>query len=125
MKPANRIRERIIREQRIIRRDAFVNVVNYFLSLLKNIASMVVNEFRSAADLSFRHSIRAWRMGFTRFNYCMYGLVQSGTPTDYVSDYESLRQLRINGSFTEVVSNKLFFNLLIKHHGMPTPAIYG
>jgi Sugar-transfer associated ATP-grasp len=120
------IRERIIREQRIIRReDAFANVVNYYLGYFKKITSMVVNEFRSTAKLSFLHSIRAWRLGFTRFNYRMYGLVQSGNPADYISDYESVRQMRINGMFADTLKNKLFFSLFMKHHGMPTPAIYG
>lgn len=123
---ANGIRERIIREQRIIRREnAFANVVNYYLSYFKKIAGMIVNEFRSTAKLSFLHSIRAWRLGFTRFNYRMYGLDQSGNPADFVSDYEAMRQLRINGMFTETLRNKLFFSLFMKHHGMPTPAIYG
>jgi hypothetical protein len=120
------IRERIIREQRIIRReDAFANVVNYYVSYFKKITGMIVNEFRSTAKLSFLHSIKAWRMGFTRFNYRMYGLVQPGNPVDYVSDYEAVRQLRVSGMFAETLSNKLFFSLLMKHHGMPTPAIYG
>jgi hypothetical protein len=123
---AAEMRERITREQRILRReDVLANIMHDYLGPLKKIAGMIVNEFRSKAKLSFLQSIRAWRMGFTRFNYRLYGLAQSGNPADYISDYESMRQLRINGMFAAPLRNKLFFSLLMRHHGMPTPSLYG
>ena len=125
MKPANGIRERIIREQRIVRRVPLVNGLISYLNPLRNIAGLIMSEFRSGVNLSFRHTLRAWRSGFTRSSYRMYGMEQSGNPDDYISDYEALRQMNINGSFTEMISNKLFFSLLMKEHGIPTPKIYG
>ena len=55
----------------------------------------------------------------------MYGLDRSGDPHEYMSDYDALRHVSINGRFAETVNDKLSFSLLMKQCGMPTPEIYG
>jgi len=126
MKPTSELRKRTDGEQRILHREEFIsNTVKYLLIDLIRVAGLIVSEFRSQAGLSLRHSIRAWRRGFTRFNYCMYGLAQSGNPEDYLSDFEALRQEHINSRFVEIVKNKLSFPLLMKQCGIPSPEIHG
>jgi hypothetical protein len=126
MKSTSELRKKANREQRILERREFANnVVKYLLTEPLKVTSLIVSEFGSQVNLSLRHSIRAWRHGFTRFNYRMYGLAHSGNPDKYLSDYEALRQEHINSRYAEMVKDKLYFSLLMKQCGMPTPEIYG
>lgn len=123
MDQKSRIIEKIELEQQVLKKQKFAIVARNFLRHLFGISGLIRRDNRLSVDLSLQHCIRAWKHGFTRFNYSIYGLSQAGKPTDYLSDYNSIKQLRINGRFAEVVDSKLMFSLLMKYNGMPTPEI--
>lgn len=120
-----RTREKVAAEQQLIHKQEFGIVVRNFLAHLYRLAGMVGEDLRRSGGLSWRHSLRAWRYGFKRINFRLYGLDRAGNPADYLSHYQALRQLPINGRFSEIVKNKLMFPLMMKYLGMPTPAIKG
>ena len=117
--------KKVAAEQQLIHKQEFGITARDFLSHLNRIAGMVMDDLRRPVDLSWRQGLRAWRGGFKRINFRIYGLDRSGNPADYLSHYQALKQLPINGRFTEIVKNKLVFPLMMKHYGMPTPEIKG
>ena len=125
MKAAAEAIKKVTAEQQLIHKLEFGIRVREFLSHIQRVVAMVIKDLREPVDLSRQHGLRAWRRGFKRFNYRIYGLAQSGDPNDYLSDYQALKQMPINDRFSSVVNNKLMFPLLMKHHGMPTPEIHG
>ena len=85
----------------------------------------IIAEFRKPVDLSFRHSLRAWRYGMSRFNYSIYGLRDSNNPKDYLSDLAMIKQRFINAKYFEIINNKLSFAFIFKYLGISTPAVKG
>jgi len=83
---------------------------------------LLAYDLKVPSKLSVRHTLRAWRFGFLRYNYAMYGLHLSGNVRDFVSDYESYYcSDNINGILGDVVDNKLFFPMLLHNYGIPMP----
>lgn len=125
MKRSGQEVKKVAAEQRLIHKQEFGITVRNFLSHLNRIAGMVMDDLRRSGGLSWRQSLRAWRYGFRRINFRIYGLDRSGNPADYLSYYQALKQLPINDRFSEIIRNKLMFPLMMRHYGMPTPEIKG
>ncbi len=126
MKFNGKVFRQVIKEQRRLSYTGlFTSMVNFCLFYIYGIGDMVKHELKSSVNLPLRHTLRAWRHGLKRFSYRMYGLVDSGDPAEYLSDYEFIKTERINGKFVPVIKNKLLFSLLMKRCGMPTPETFG
>ena len=120
-----RAREKVAAEQQVIHKQEFGIVSRDFLAHLYRLIIMVRDDLRRSGGLSLSQSLRAWRYGFRRINFRIYGLNRSGNPADYLSYYQALKQLPINDRFSEIIRNKLTFPLMMRHYGMPTPEIKG
>lgn len=126
MRATNSILERIVKEQSTLAGKRFTQRVKKNVFLLLRLRAFIKEDRQKKPQLSWRHTLRAWRHGFERFHYKLYGLDQGGDPTRFVSDFSMLlTHHRINGRFSELVNNKYAFGLLLNLLGIPTPKIKG
>ncbi len=80
-------------------------------------------ELRSEARLSLRHTLRAWRLGFSRWTYTLFELDRND-PRLYVTDRTQVRALaRVNGVHRPPVGHKLIFSRYAESLGIPCPAV--
>ena len=126
MKTANSILDRIAKEQSMLIGKRFAQRVKKKIFFLLRLRAFIKEDRQKKPQLNLRHALRAWRYGFIRFHYKLYGLDQSGDPTQYISDLSYLMtHARINGIFGDMVSNKYAFGRMMNLLGMPTPNIKG
>jgi hypothetical protein len=117
---------RIGRERSLLAGSPLARAVKRRLILLQKLRVFIRDDRRKRTSLNWRHSLRAWRHGFVRFHYRLYGLDAAGDPLEYVSDLACyLTHDRINGRFTELINNKYAFGRLLRLLGFPVPDIKG
>ena len=91
MNTRKNISKSIITEQKTIRKKKLIrSMVNHCLLLIYGIGALFLGELKSKVDLSLKHTINAWRHGFMRLTYRMYGFDRSGISNDYLSDYQAV-----------------------------------
>jgi hypothetical protein len=112
-------------ERRALNNIRFAHAVLRRLKYLHHIYILFMQEITGSARLPLRHSLRAWSKGFTRLSYRLYGLDAKDDSAGYLSDFQMIKQIKCNGIFTETVSNKLTFALLMKQFRMPQPEVHG
>ncbi|HSQ35777.1 MAG TPA: sugar-transfer associated ATP-grasp domain-containing protein [Candidatus Binatia bacterium] len=126
MRSTNPVLEQIARERSRLAGKRFARSVKEKLHFLLRLRAFINEDRQKKPQLSWRHTLRAWRHGFERFHYKLFALDQGGDPTQYVSDFSMLLAYRdINGRFSEMVNNKYAFGRMMSLMGMPTPAIKG
>lgn len=121
----NQAIERITADLRIIRRW---NLLQRMFGRFRHIfwlGQTIVQDLSNPACLSLKHTLRAWRAGFKRLNYQIYGLQKTRDITDFLSDFKAVRTEYINGRYRELVNNKLAFGALMQLHDIPTPKVFG
>lgn len=117
---------RISRERSLLAGSPLKQAIRQWLIALRKLRVLIREDLRKNASLSWRHALRAWRHGFMRFHYRLYGLDQGGDPREYVSDLACyLTHDRFNGRYHELVLNKYAFGRLLKLLGAPVPDITG
>lgn len=117
---------RIDRERGLLAGTPRTQAVKRTLRILRKLRTFVREDRHKPTPLAWRHALRAWRHGFLRFHYRLYGLDTGGDPRDYVSDLSAyLTHDRINGRFTELINNKYTFGRMLNLLGMPVPGIRG
>ncbi len=126
MKTTKNVVDSIASEQAMLSGNRFANAVKKKIFFLQKLRSLIREDLKNKTHLSLKHALRAWRHGFLRFRYKLYGLDKSGDPTRFISDFASwTTHAKFNGRFAELMSNKYAFGLLMKLQGMPTPGIKG
>lgn len=117
---------RIGHERSLLAGSPLARAIKRRLILLQKLRVFIRDDRRKRTSLNWRHTLRAWRHGFLRFHYRLYGLDAAGDPLEYVSDLACyLTHDRINGRFNELVSNKYAFGRLLRLLGAPVPDIKG
>lgn len=126
MKATNGMVEKIAKEQSMLSGKRFTAALKKKLFFLLKLRDFIREDLKNKTRLSVMHTLRAWRHGFLRFRYRLYGLDQGGDPAQYLSDFTcGMNQGKINGRFSELLNNKYAFGLLMNFLGMPTPGIKG
>jgi hypothetical protein len=126
MRATNTILDRIAKEQSMLADNRFTQGIKKKIFFLLRLRTFIKEDRQKKTQLNWRHTLRAWRHGFERFHYKLYGLDQGGDPDQFISDFSMLlTHVGINGRFSELVNNKYAFGLLMDHLGMPTPKIKG
>jgi len=127
MSTGKNIIKSISTEQKTTRKKNLIrSMVNQGLLLFYGIGTLLLGELKSKVDLSVKHTVKAWRHGFVRLTYRMYGFDRSGISNDYLSDYQAVIKIsKINGKFDEILTNKLAFSLWLKQLEIPQPEIIG
>lgn len=103
------------------RRAAIVAKLRWLLGL----AATFKDDLSSPAGLSPALALRAWRRGFRRSSFRLYGLDRGARPDDYLSDLHLLRTENINRRYRTVFDDKLFAHAVMLLYGMPVPKLYG
>jgi hypothetical protein len=110
---------------RVVRHDSrrykLHNKFDYFYWLV----GAIMSELRSGVTLSPRDTLHAWRQGFSRFNYRLYGLEDGRDTKDYMSNRRAIRQVALNGRYGHMLHGKLSFACCMKAHNIPHPETLG
>ncbi len=126
MKAASGTIEKLAKEQSMLSDRPFTAFVKKQIFFWGMLWYFILEELNKKTHLTLTHTLRAWRHGFLRFHYKLYGLDTSGDPAQYVSDFASLMtHAKINGRFNELLKNKYTSGQLMNLLGMPTPKIMG
>lgn len=89
------------------------------------VQDLVATEYGSDVSRSLRRRLWLWRRGFVSRSDAVYDL-HPETYRDYVSDYERfVRTKRINGTWSEALSNKLLFHRLMQPFDDERMTVYG
>lgn len=118
--------EKIAKEQSMLSGNRLAAAIKKKIFFLLKLRGFIREDIKCKTRLGVVNSLRAWRHGFLRFRYKLYGLDQGGDPAQYLSDFTcAMNQGKINGRFSELINNKYAFGLLMNYLGMPTPEIKG
>ncbi len=121
-----RILAQITRERAELAGKGLARSIKNKIRFILKLRAFIIDDLKKSTKLNWRHTLRAWRYGFLRFRYKLYGLDQGGDPAQFISDFACyMTHDQINGRFNEWVANKYAFGLLMNFLGMPTPAVRG
>lgn len=112
-------------EQRIARRWQLVASCHRFARKLFFLGLIIGDDLASLPGLPWRQSLRAWKNGFARKHFKMFGLHEAGSTKDFISDLQSLGTTQINRRHTEFISNKLASYTLLRQLDIPCPEVFG
>jgi hypothetical protein len=91
------------------RRAAIVAKLRWLLGL----TTTFKDDLACSAGLSPLMALRAWRQGFRRSSFRLYGLDRGVHAGDYLSDLQLLRTETINRRYRTVFDDKLFAHALM------------
>ena len=95
------------------------------LRWLLGLAATFRDDLRCSAGLPPLPALRAWRLGFKRSSFRLFGLDRGARPGDYLSDLHLLRTEAINRRYRAVFDDKVFAHTVMLLYGMPVPELYG